>query len=418
MKERKILLLFISLLVTLFIVGCSGDSMSSKDSGGGKENSEGKEEILLWHYYTGSEEILVDLQEKFNESQDDIELNLEYIPFSDMKKQLAIGSAGDTLPDLIISDTVDNASLASMGVLEDITDRIDEWGQTDKFLKGPMDSTVFKGRNYGLPITSNALGLFYNKAKLEEAGISEPPSNWNELKESANKLTTESQKGIGISAVKSEESTFQFYPFLYSAGGNYKELGDEKAIDALRLIDDLMEKGFMSQDVLNSTQDDLTRKFSAGEIGMMVNGPWIIDRLKEESPDLDFGITPIPKNERFSSVLGGDNMALIKDGNVDAAWKFMTWLLEPEQLEEFAVGTGYFPPRKDVLNQSDYWKNDEHLSEFIPIMETAEARGPSPEWPEISEAIQNAIQEALTDTKTPKEALEDASTKVQEITQE
>ncbi|WP_093216415.1 ABC transporter substrate-binding protein [Sediminibacillus albus] len=409
---KKGLLLSFCLFVVLGLAACSGGSSITEESGTG--TTDGKQEILLWHYYTGSEEYLNELLDEFNQSQEDVHVKSEYVPFSDIKKQLSIGSAGGNLPDIIISDTVDNAALASMGVLADITEKVESWQETENFLQSPLQSTVYEEKHYGMPLTSNALGLFYNKGIFEEAGIA-PPETWKELKEAAAELTTDERKGLGISAVKSEEATFQFYPFLYSAGGDYQHLASKEANKALSLIKDMLEAGSMSEDILSSTQDDLATKFSAEQLAMMVNGPWMIERLKEANPDMDFGIVPIPKDQKVSSVLGGDNIEITKEANVDASWEFLTWLLAPEQIEGFTRSTGYFPPRQDVLNESDYWKNDEYLKAFIPIMEAAEARGPSPDWPKISEAIQIAIQESLTDSKSVEAALEDAAAKVNEL---
>ncbi len=42
-------------------------------------------------------------------------------------------------------------------------------------------------------------------------------------------------------------------------------------------------------------------------------------------------------------------------------------------------------------------------------MEFAKPRGPHPDWPSISAAVQTAIQEALTGRAKPAEALEKAS---------
>ena len=43
----------------------------------------------------------------------------------------------------------------------------------------------------------------------------------------------------------------------------------------------------MSKEVLNATQDDLARQFAAGQLAMMINGSWNIERL-EEAEDLNY----------------------------------------------------------------------------------------------------------------------------------
>ncbi|GAE92766.1 sugar ABC transporter [Gracilibacillus boraciitolerans JCM 21714] len=170
----------------LIISACGGDdgSITPEDNneGDSAEESEGKTEVLLWHHYTSSAELLNKFLEEFNNSQEDIVVKSEYVPFSEMNRQLSVGTAGDSLPDMILADTVNNVSMASMGILADLTDRINEWGGEggDQFLNGPMNSTVYKDKNYGLPLTTNSLGLFYNKNLFEEAGIEEPPTTWGE----------------------------------------------------------------------------------------------------------------------------------------------------------------------------------------------------------------------------------------------
>src|SRR5699024_5758859 len=114
---------------------------------------------------------------------------------------------------------------------------------------------------YGLPVGSNALGLFYNEDMFEEAGV-EPPTKWDELIETAELLTDGDQKGFAMSAVKSEEGAFQFYSFLRSAGAEYTELSSDEAVKLLEMLTQLEEDGSMGNDIVNATQDDLARQFA------------------------------------------------------------------------------------------------------------------------------------------------------------
>ncbi len=49
------------------------------------------------------------------------------------------------------------------------------------------------------------------------------------------------------------------------------------------------------------------------------------------------------------------------------------------------------------------------------MMQYARARGPHPQWPDISRPIQVAIQEALTGARPAADALRDAAAKVKPI---
>ncbi|NWN78109.1 ABC transporter substrate-binding protein [Bacillus sonorensis] len=393
-------------MVLLFLsAGCSSTG----------ENAEAAKEVKVWDYFTGKQqELYHELVDQYNQSQDRYKVVTEYIPFNEVKKQLSVGAAGAALPDAVFLDNVDNASFAAMGVLEDLTGRIETWGQTDQFYDGPLSSARYDGKYYGVPFASNALALFYNKDLLRAAGLAEPPKTWSELRKAAQKTSKGQTKGFAMSAVKSEESAFQFYPFLLSSGAEFNHLQSEKAVSSLQFLTDLIKDGSMDKEVLNATQDDLARQFAAGRLAMMINGSWNIERLKE-AEQLDYGITFIPKDKTFASALGGENIAVVKGKNADGAWDFITWLIDPKRLETLTAETGVFPPRKDILEKSDRWKTDQHVKAFIPIMDIASARGPSKDWPKMSEALQTALQEALSESKPPEDALKDAARKIKTL---
>ncbi|MEH7248113.1 ABC transporter substrate-binding protein [Neobacillus niacini] len=421
MKKVSVLAITITLLLLLLTACGGGNSITDSSKGGDKKDASGKESVNIWYYYSGKQqELFDDLIKQYNDSQDQYTIKGEYVPFADTKKQLSIGVAGGTLPDLVIMDVVDNSAFAAQGVLADITDKVEEWGKADTLYEGPLKSATYQDKIYGLPVGSNALGLFYNEELLKAAGIQAPPTTWDELVQVAQKLTKDGVKGFAVSAVKTEEAAFQFYPFLRSAGADYDSLDSKGAIEALKLYKTLIDNGSMGSEVVNATQDDLARQFANGQLAMMVNGPWNIERIKGENPDLNFGISQIPMaaDGQFASVLGGENIAIIKDKNIDGAFDFVAWLLEPKRVETFSAETGVFPVIKEVLETSDFWNNDKHLSGFVPIMDGADPRGPHPEWPAISEAIQIAVQETLTNTKSAEEALKKAAETVEGIINE
>ena len=74
---------------------------------------------------------------------------------------------------------------------------------------------------------------------------------------------------------------------------------------------------------------------------------------------------------------------------------------------------GYIPSRKDVLAQvAAKSANDPTMQVFLNEMQYAQARGPLPNWSDISAFIQEAMQEALTGQKTPDQAMKDAAASI------
>lgn len=424
MKLRKYL--GIILASALLLTACGGKTPAKPDNNTGNSNptnevtendtstdTEASKELTVWASFADiQQEMFTKLSKDFSDAND-VSVNVQYIPFGDYKKQLSVAIASDSLPDLIMIDNPDHAAFASMGIFEDITERMNAWDGKDNYFEGPMASTMLDGKYYGLPVTSNCLALFYNEDMLSEAGV-EPPTNWAELQEAAKKLTTDEVFGLGVAAPKNEQATFQFLPWIISAGGSYDKVNSPETISALTLWADLIEDGSMSKETINWAQGDVQKQFSAGKLAMFEGGSWAVPQIEEDSPDLNWGVVKIPRDQEFASVLGGENIGIIKGKNVDLAWEFLKHVGSFDTVKDFLAPTGYFPPRKDVA-QDPIWTEDPIRKVFVDQMQYAMPRGPHPKWPEVSASIYTALQEALTFTKTPEEALNDAQITIDEL---
>jgi multiple sugar transport system substrate-binding protein len=370
--------------------------------------------LRVWHIFpNAAQDAFKTIIQDYNNSQDKVVIVPEFIPPSELKKQLSIGHAGDALPDLVTIDNPDQATFSAMGMFEDITRRLSKWHQINQFYKGPVKSTIYKNRAYGLPIYSNCLALYYNKTILDEAGV-KPPCTFAQVVEAAKKLTTKDHYGLAVCASRSEEGTFQFLPWIIAGGGSFTKLDSPKAVKALRLWTGLVKNGYMSREVINWVQSDVEKQFAAKRAAMMINGPWQIANLKKDVSGFDWKVTSFPRDKKQASVLGGYNMAIIKGKHVNESFKFLTYFCSAPVMKKFCKLTGYLPSRGDVARDK-LWQNDPTLKVFMDQMGCAMPRGPHPQWPEFSGAIQMAIQESLVNAKTPEQALKDAAKKVEHL---
>lgn len=376
-------------------------------------SKEDKTTLVFWCYMEGETQIetLDWICKTFNESQDGIVVERQYVPFADFKKQLSIGMMAEKLPDIVVIDNPDHAAFAQMGIFADLTSHMSGWPEKDNYFPGPWKSTTLNGKNYGVPFTSNCLALFYNVEMLKQAGV-DPPETWEELRTTTKKLTKKDVFGLGISAVRSEEGTFQFLPWLLSSGAKIDKLDSQQAISSYTILRDLVVDGSMPKEVISWTQADVEKQFAAGKLAMMVNGPWNIPEVKKDAPDLKWDVVKIPKEKVFSSVLGGENWAIVKGENSDKAWEFLKFAAQSEIVKESSVRFNMFPPRKDVA-VDEAWTADPVMRVFMDEMQYAMPRGPHPKWPRISDAISTALQEVLTLAKTPEQAAKAAQVTVE-----
>ncbi|MGO4269979.1 ABC transporter substrate-binding protein [Paenibacillus sp. TAF58] len=422
--KKALTSLVLSSVFLAIAAGCSSTSSDTKSAAGtttpaASEKTAAtpapaaaKKKLKLWFYFEGKDRFdkISTLTQGYAKVDPNVEVVPEFIPFAEFKKRLSVGLAAQDLPDIVVIDNPDHAAYAAMGLFADITDKIKDWPDKDQFYEGPWKSATLNGKVYGIPLGSNNLALYYNKTMLDGAGI-QPPKTWDELRDASKKLTKGDVKGLGFSGLGNEEGTFQFLPWLLSAGASFDKVDSPQGIKAYSFLADLVKDQSVSKEVLNWTQADVMKQFAAGKVAIMVNGPWQIPELKTSAPDLKYGVALLPKGEKNASVLGGENLGVVNGKNVDDAVKFIKYVASPEVIKPFAQSFGYFPSRKDVATDK-YWTEDPVLKVFNEEMQYAQPRGPHPKWPEISNAISSALQQTLTLNKAPEAAAKEAQDKI------
>lgn len=378
--------------------------------------------VTIWHYFEEGTNVIRESIRMWNEEHGDrFEVDHRFIPFGELKREISQAILVGDVPDIFMIDNPDHASFAAEGQLADITEQVEEWGQTDVFFDGPLNSVMYEDRYYGLPHNSNTVALYYNQDMFDEAGYDRPPETWDELREYSETLTDdEGTYGISFSAIGTEEGTFQLLPFLQQAGADVDSLDSEGAIEALEFLGNLVLDGYASPEVVNQNQQEAAGQFAAENAAMAIGGPWSLDLIREEA-DFDWDIALLPVKEEGgpqASALGGENFAIMADSDhIDEAWEFIRWSSSADVVRELFwdyYGGGRIPSRSDVANEEGKWVADDELGVFIEQLEFARPRGPHPNWPQISEPIQRAIQATLTGQSSADEALERAAEETSE----
>lgn len=314
-----------------------------------------------------------------------------------------------TLPDLLMLDNPDLQEIAQTGALTPL----DQYGiDSSGFAKGILSAGTYEGKVYGLAPDVSTVALFYNKDMLAEAGVA-VPRTWDELKSAAAKLTRPGRYGMAVDANATFEGTWQFLPFLWSNGGDEKELDTPQAAQALQLWVDLVKSGSMSKSVLNWTQADVHDQFVAGRTAMMINGPWRIAALNKDQ-SLHWGVAPIPvpiAGQTPVMPLGGEVWAVPQNASRDRqvkAAKVLACLNDPANMLASAEEHFTVPSRSAVAAQ--YAEQVPSAAAFVDSVNLARARTGElgVNWPKAATGIYTAIQSALTGEQTPEEALKHA----------
>lgn len=383
----------------LVLTGCS--------SGGG--SSAGGSKLTIEDYYTAT------YNPNYNVCAKKVgaTLTINHVAGAGLIAKVLQQASSRTLPDVLMLDNPDVQQIASSGALSPLSD----YGlNADGDVPAVKAANTYKGKLYGLQPVTNSIALYYNKKLLQDAGVT-PPKTWDELRAAAKKLTKGKTYGFAMSNINTYEGTWQFLPFLWSNGGDEKNIDSTEAAQALSFVDDLQSDGSLSKSSINWAQADVNTQFIAGKAAMMINGPWQLPTLNA-AKGLEFDSVPIPTRTGSAPVapLGGEAFTVPQTKNaatMKLAGKFVGCLNAAKMQAVIAKNTGNVPTN---ITASEAWgKTHPQVSSFVTTVQTARARTGElgPDWPKAATKIYTAVQLALTGKASPAAALKQAQSQNQ-----
>lgn len=407
-SPRTALAAVTAVLLSLSLAACGSADSGADDAatGGG-----GDVTIEVWDYLGQgvSNTAMESAVAAFEDANPDITVKRTSFAFADLSKSIVQGGVGGQVPDVAVVDVVDTQNFAALGLLQDVTDSLGD--SAEEFFDGPWQSTQLDGKTWGRPLNSNNLALYYNKAMFAEAGV-QAPTTWDELRTVAKATTNDQHTGIVMSAVKNEQGTFQYLPFLWQTGGDLDTFATDGA-ESLGYLKSLVDDGSMSSAVANYSQEDARTQFVTDKAAMMINGPWELQNLADAG--VDFGVAALPAGAEAATGLGGENVVTFAQAQQpEAAQKFLEFLTGAEGAKIYCDESGQLSSRVDLQGQLAL-SDDANMQVFEKQLDVAHARAYGGEYPELSAAVQEALQQVITGAQTPDAAAEAAAQKIDEL---
>lgn len=264
LKKKALSTLILTLLVSLFIVGCGKDDASNEGKTNGSLSDD--EEVTIRMVWWGNKEVhertqkVVDL---FEEENPNIKVSTEFTGWDGYWDKLATQAAGQNLPDVVNIDIQYLSEYASRGLLADHNEFIEKgWLNFDDVDPSLLEGGEIDGKLYAINQGTNSPALTVDPAILEEAGITnfEPGYTWEDFidiaktvkEEFGDDMYVEGPQGLG---------DFGYYLrqhglWLYNDEGTGLGYDDDQyLIDFLDMWQSLRDEDITPpQDVLNSVQ--------------------------------------------------------------------------------------------------------------------------------------------------------------------
>ena len=319
----------------------------------------------------------------------------------DTVKDLTTAAAGK-LPDIAMVDNPKVSTLADAGLL---TTTDDNGLDVSDIQANILTAGEIDGKTYGVPVGANTLGLYYNPAVLDAAGVDiATVVDGASLTAALEKVVASGKKGITFSAVGTEEGSFQFLPWFWGAGADLTALDSAEAEKSLSLWAGWVADGLAPQSVLQNTQGTSWDEFMTGDFGFAENGSW----FKSAADGAGYQVIQIPgeNGQGAPAPTGGEfiTIPIQKDTSRYAtSAKITTCLTEGNT---GADSLGYIAPTAD--GQAAQLAADPSLQAWVDAVAAAKPRTADNlgiSYGVISEQLYTAVQNALSGGSSPADAL-------------
>ena len=401
------------------LAGLSLLGLTACGSGGGAETGE-----LILSVSPFMEEVARRQAGRFNAAHPDgPRVALRVMPedtgqyFGQLRTQF---QAGGSDIGVIVGDVIWPPQLAAPGWISDLSERFTPELQK-AFLPGTVAAMVYEDRVWGVPWFTDSGLLYYRQDLLEEAGFTDPPATWDELKEMAAKVQADAgtKHGFVFTGAIYEGGTVLGTEFIRGAGGDILDgkevvIARPEAIRGLTIQQSLVADGIAPEAVGNFKEDEASGAFLRGDAVFMRMWPYAYDLLSDpEQSDIEtaqVGLAQIPVSRAGVTpvnVGGGWNFYVnASAGDQDGAWALIEFMTAAEQQKETALVASLLPTRKEVYD-------DPEVLEQLPavalgkeaILQTT-TPPVSPYYADLSEAMAKQFNANVLGSVTPQEAAE------------
>lgn len=298
--------------------------------------------------------------------------------------------------------------------------KFEEWLDNVSFYKAGFKKLYEKyGKVIGIPYTSDAHAIFYNKEIFKKAGI-EPPKDrpWT-IDEWYAAMKKIKQSGAARYALVYDFSPYRFSNLLYVFGGGIWDregkniiIDSKESIEALEFFVKLHDEDLIPKAVW-LTGDAPAKYFQNGLAAMYVSGTWMLAQFREQLK-FDWGVIMWPYKRERAVMTGGKYIVPFTEKGAALAF----FLTNEQNLAEFAGKLFLIPDRVDLADKVKI--EDPLINEVYAIVmkDLAESTRGSmvPDWydPDTAGIVQanrtvinDHIKAAIAKEKTPEQAFKE-----------
>jgi multiple sugar transport system substrate-binding protein len=376
-------------------------------------------EVWLTDWEQSTQQLFNDqLVPAYEAANPDTAVNIQYLDWRVFTEKLIAAHAGGVLPDIFQAGAEYVAPLATKGMALELDNYVASWGQKDDFYESAWNTVSYQGKTYGVPILSAPQTLMYRKDMLQSAGVDNPPVTWADLEQMAMKATKRDGDKFVISGFNARPIWQQYMWFLFQNNGDVFTadgqvvVNSPEAIEALDYFSRLFNQDKVASKSSIAAPTANVGAMAANLVAMQLGNQLTVRDFRQNNPSQAANLVvaePI-SNKQQVTTNWTDWLAISKQSkHADAAWKFIQFVADKDNLLKYNETMYFIPPRKSLRTAG--YMSDPQLQQFVTIMEKyGRSINTNPAALEVYQTImQNAVDDAVYQKKSSKQALDDAA---------
>lgn len=430
------------------VAGCLGQEEQTVED---FDLSSYEEANIDWERHDGTEltlgfvehpfvDVFEPLESQFTELTG-IELNWDVLPESEFRTQrdtdvTTEGGNWDVfMSDQVVTQYYESGWLQPLDTYFDDDDLFDEeWYQPDDIFPASVDACHAAGTAdewTGLPITVEAVTLFYRQDLYEEYDL-EVPETMAELRE--NIATIDENEDVPGAVARGERgfgmNIYILNSYIRSWGGELWEeypetsgLDSEAAIEAAEYYVEMLQE-YGPGDAASYEWSDVLATMQQGSAGHIAGDanlfyPDLTDSDESVVAD-DIGIAemPVPEGGEFApNAFTWQISTQQASDNTEAAWLFMLFATAPETMEWLSREGAPFLPRQSSWEIDEFQEQvgEEYAEVSMNSLEEAIGDEFDVHYPEWGEEYSTELQAAIDGSQSAEEAMRNAAETAENI---
>jgi multiple sugar transport system substrate-binding protein len=373
----------------------------------------------------GQGEAVQEIVDMFNSQNPDIVIKPVYIGnYGALNQKLLASVQSDTLP--VLSQAYGNwtSKLLQSDVVEPLNQFIDDPvnGLSEEEMNDIYavfhEMVTWGDTYYALPFNKSIYVMYYNTDIFDLEAI-EPPTNMEELVETAKALTVFDENGeverYGMYIRPTVDTLSMFmlnedtYIVVEDEDGEYEvTINNETTRKIIEMLKGLKDNNYAMVEG-GYENGPFGEEKICFYVGTIASKSYVDSSCKGVH---DWNWTAIPSGKTFQPPFAGTDVVMFasaSDAEKEAAWKFMKFLVDPKVTTYWSMKTGYLPVRKSALETAE-WKTFTKLDPkaAVPVQFIKDGYAdPKPAtWNEIRYAVGDMFANIMYDKWTIDEGLE------------